>query len=166
MTGTSALAAWANFNVGTASAAAALTGLFIVAMSVNVKEILAGEALPARAGATIGALTLVIITSILSLVPGQDIRWLGAEVVFATCCAGVLQVISARRILLQTPRRPLAESIPKIVAGGGQLVPFLIGGIFLLGGVAGGAGGIAAGVALVFAISIYNSWILLIEILR
>ena len=47
--------AWTNFFVAMAGATAALSGLLIVAMSVNIRQLLASPSLPARAGAAISA---------------------------------------------------------------------------------------------------------------
>ena len=51
-------AGWAEFSVATAGAGAALAGLVMVVISVNVREILASPSLPARAGAAVGSLVL------------------------------------------------------------------------------------------------------------
>ena len=53
-----------------------------------------------------------------------------------------------------------------IVAGQLQAFPFVIGGVLLLAGEAGGAYWIAAGIIATFVFSVLNAWVLLVEILR
>jgi hypothetical protein len=52
---------WGEFGVAAAGATAALAGLLIVAISVNVKEILASRVLVHGARATIASLVLAIV---------------------------------------------------------------------------------------------------------
>ncbi|MEI9906978.1 MAG: hypothetical protein WDO06_02880 [Actinomycetota bacterium] len=52
---------WSEFFIAGAGAAAALAGLVIVAVSVNVREILKYRSLPSRSAATIGSLTMILV---------------------------------------------------------------------------------------------------------
>jgi hypothetical protein len=65
------LAAWADFFVAETGAAAALTGLVIVAISINFGTILKYPHLPVRAAETVTLLTGILILSTLGMVPGQ-----------------------------------------------------------------------------------------------
>jgi hypothetical protein len=73
------LEAWHDFYVASAGAAAALVGLIIVAMTVNISTILQMEAMPARAASTIGSLTLSVVVSVSSLIPDLPLWLLGVE---------------------------------------------------------------------------------------
>src|ERR1700761_8456803 len=71
---------WASFFTALISAAAALTGLLFVAVSINLDRILkGGRFLPARAAETLAVLLLVVIGSAVTLIP-QDTRLIGVEV--------------------------------------------------------------------------------------
>lgn len=70
---------WMSFFSATTSAAAALAGLVIVAISVNITRILEHSHLPASGAATIATLILVLITSMAVMVPGQTTVALGRE---------------------------------------------------------------------------------------
>lgn len=79
---------WANFFIAAAGASASLAGLIFVALSVNIDRILKVSHLPARAGATIGNLILILICSVAVLIP-QPVLALGIACLFllqAVCC--------------------------------------------------------------------------------
>jgi hypothetical protein len=71
--------AWGTFFAAEVGAAAALTGLLFVAVSIKLARILSFPKLPARAGETLAVLLLVVVTSSLALVP-QAASALGIEV--------------------------------------------------------------------------------------
>jgi hypothetical protein len=157
---------WHDFFVASAGAAAALAGLIIVAMTVNIATILQIPSIPARAASTIGSLTLTVVVSIASLIPGQGLRLLGLETLVFSLAALALSVDAAWRIFVHrenTPRRALVAKATIVVA---QILPFLVGSVLLLAGSAAGLHWNAAGIVLVFVGSVVSAWILLVEILR
>jgi len=159
------LAGWSEFGVAAAGAAAALAGLLIVAISVNVREILAYAPLVSRAAATVGTLVLALVAGLLLLIPGQPVAWFGVEVMAATAVALIFDIDAIVRAVRFQPRRPLRELLSTAAM---SLVPralFVAGGILLI--VSGwGVGFIAAGIVLAIVAATVNSWVLLVEILR
>lgn len=156
---------WLEFGVAAAGATAALAGLLIVAMSVNVKQILASKALMHGARSTIASLVLAIVTSLLLLIPGQSMLLLGVETLVLTLPAVSIQVQS-----ILTQSRTAAEGItPSILAfiitfAALQYAPFLVGGILLLFGGAAGVWLLAIGVVIIVIASLVNAWVLLLEV--
>src|ERR1700722_9053115 len=73
-------AQWSEFFVAQTGATAALVGLVIVAISINLKAIVQGRLLSGRAAETVVMLGGVLILSTLVLVPGQNSAILGAEI--------------------------------------------------------------------------------------
>jgi hypothetical protein len=71
---------WADFFVAELGAAAALAGLVIVAISINVTRILSTPLLPGRAAETLVTPTGVLLASTYALVPHQPGWLLGGEV--------------------------------------------------------------------------------------
>src|SRR4249919_384053 len=71
---------WDSFFVAGAGAAAALTGLVFVALSINLTKILSFPGLPRRAGETIVMLTEALMVTLLGLVP-QVPRALALELI-------------------------------------------------------------------------------------
>lgn len=155
---------WGDFFVAMAGAAAALAGLVMVAISVNIREILALPGVTARAAAAVGSLVLVVVTSGLLLVPGQAALVLGAELVVAVSPVIALHTVSLlhRTRHSSRPRFTLAVYVPLAAL---QMVPFLLGGLLLMAG-GGGLYLIAAGILLTVVGSMLEAWVLMVEILR
>jgi len=158
-------AGWGDFAVAMAGAAAALAGLVMVAISVNIKEILAFPGLTARAAAAIGSLVLVVVTAALILVPGQPSPLLGTEVLVAVVPVIMLHTVSLRLRTRhsESPGQSLALYVPLATL---QLLPVLVGALLLILGDGAGLYWLAAGVVLTVIGSMLDAWVLMVEILR
>jgi modulator of FtsH protease len=158
---------WTNFFIAAAGASAALAGLVIVAMSVNINRILQHPHLPSRAGATVGTLILILVSSMAALIP-QNPRILGMEIISFAAGCWYLEVSSARKAVAARVQwqRPRFESVLETALGQIQVLPFLIGGIALVEVWGGGLYWVASGVITIFIASTLNAWVLLVEILR
>jgi len=150
-----------------AGASAALAGLVIVAVSVNINSILKFSHLPARAGAAIGSLILILVASMAVLVP-QPARALGVEILAFGAGCWWLEFQSLRRSVVASKlhQRPRSESLSEIVTAQVQVLPFLIGAILLVLSRPAGMYWVAAGTIAIFIFSTLNAWVLLVEILR
>ena len=164
------LAPWVPFFSATATAAAALVGLIIVAMSVNVKAIVAIPTMPSRASSTIANVMVVLIVSVVALVPVVGLAGLGVVLVLATLLAGVLAGDAAVRLIrsrgddASSPGR--VSAIARGLLGIVPLVASLIAGIMLLVADGGGLVALAVAIVLIFIESVINAWVLMIEIRR
>jgi len=157
-------AAWSDFFVAEAGAAAALTGLVIVAVSINLSVIIKTSLLTGRAAETITFLGGVLVLSTFGMVPGQPL-WLFAceSLTVALGIGGITGVILFKARSLHHPQEmrwlrlffALAASLPLAAAG-----------ISLLAGGGGGLYWLVPGVVASLLGGIINSWILLVEILR
>jgi len=159
--------AWANFFIAAAGAAAALAGLVIVAISVNIQQILKYSHLPARAAGTISALILILVSSMAGLIH-QDSTAFALEILLFGIGAWIMQLRSNRQAFVAGKQfqRPQWESLLETVLGQIQTLPFIIGSILLLQANGQGIYWIAAGVIAIFICSVMNVWVLLVEILR
>lgn len=163
----SALPAWSDFNVAVAGAGAALGGLLIVAISVNIKQITASPRLAARAGSSIATLILGVVAVSIALVPSQPLWALGLEIVAGTAIALTIG-IRAARVVLADPSAAgyhrfdyLNLSIAFV-----PLLGFSVGGVLLVFNVAGGFYAIAFATLLALVGAVVFSWVALVEILR
>jgi modulator of FtsH protease len=156
---------WHDFAVAAAGAAAALTGLLFVAISINLQRILQFAPLPARAFTTLSSLASLLIVSLFILAPGQRNRVIGTEIAACGLLVAVLAVSSIARV-----RRSDAVSTKSQVAPLGTVVlPALllfVAGLSLLTGSGGGLYWLLFGVILGFIGAVIDAWVLLIEIMR
>ena len=159
------LEGWHDFFVATVGAAAALAGLIIVAISVNIKDIIAFPSMTSRAGATVASLVLSLVSTSVMLIPGQPIPLLGLEILLVAAVVMVITVKSAVAILRESGTGS-SVAWTKVALAVVQVLPFLVGAVSLIAGRAEGVPWVAAGVLFVFLGSVTNAWVLLVEILR
>lgn len=157
-------AGWTDFNVAMAGAGAALAGLIIVAISVNLEPLLKGKTLPARAAASIATLVLAIAAACLGLMPGQPVWLLGLEIVVG---ALIVWIVEARALyLIAKEGRPIVERLLKIGVGALPLVVISIGALLLLIGRADGSYAVGIGSLIAVVGAVLFSWVALIELRR
>ncbi|MDR3420549.1 MAG: hypothetical protein P4L80_04785 [Xanthobacteraceae bacterium] len=157
--------AWANFFIAEVGAAAALSGLVIVAISINLQRILSFPQLPGRAAEMLILLVGALLACSFALVPR-----LAAESLWRrNPRRGVIDdggpiVIQARQIPIMKTQ-PLSwwlwRHLIVLCAG----VPVLVGGCLLVAGATGGIYWVATGVMATLAATVWNAWVLLVEIL-
>jgi hypothetical protein len=158
--------AWQTFFAAEVNAAAALTGLVVVAISVNLMRILEQELLPARAAEALIALVGALVLTSLMLLPGQPLRVQGAEcgVVGTVMLAGPFS-FQLRAYRSDTPNErahPLIRALLSSLGG----VPMLVAAALLAQGSAAGLYWAAGGVILSLIAGVVGAWVLLVEILR
>ncbi len=150
--------------MGTIGAAAALTGLLFVAISINLEQILKYPQLPGRAAGTLGLLVSALVVSGFALAPGQGNHALGIEI----AAAGGIVVLQAIWVThgKTSPDDPISWQVEHLVT---MLLPgivLIIGGASLAAGEAGGLYWVLAAILLAFVSASINAWVLLVEIKR
>ncbi|MGH3704409.1 MAG: hypothetical protein ACRDT9_07255 [Agromyces sp.] len=160
------LASWSEFNVAMVGATAALAGLLIVAMSVNIAEIMKSVTLPPRAASSIASLVLAITASAFGLIPGQPVAAYGIEVLVAALLAGLFQLHAIRVVMREDSVSPI-DRVLKSIAGVLPVAAFLGGAVLVIVGAAE-AGLIAMGLGSVLSIvaALLMAWVVLVEVLR
>lgn len=159
------LEGWTDFNVATAGATAALAGLIIVALSVNIREALKAPTIPSRVAAAIAGLILALIASLAALVPAQPLWAIGSEILVTTVAAGAMQY-RASGYILKDREGPAAWRLPKAAFGVLPVLAYLTASIVLIAGAPWGFGLVAVGAILAIVSSVTVAWVVLVEILR
>jgi modulator of FtsH protease len=158
-------ATWADFFVASMGAAAALSGLVIVAISINLKHILKFKHLPGRAGEALLILMGAMLVSGVGLIP-QPAGLQGVEMaaigIFVTAASVHSQLAAFR--MLKNP--PLKWWITRALTTPITALPIAVGGVLQMAGIEGGLYWVAGGVLASLVAGVQATWILLIEILR
>jgi len=157
---------WTSFFQTTASGAATLAGMVVVAISINLGRILEAPALPGRAAEALIPLAGVAVISLLGLTPDQPITLFGWETLVAGALIWTSTTVIHRRSVTAHHADPRTLRWPRILLANVQSLPFVAAGVLLIQEGAHGLYWIVPGVILCLIAGILNTWVLLIEILR
>jgi len=157
---------WAAFFAAELAALAALTGFVVVAISINLARILSYSWLPSRGGeALVGPVGAITATSLV-LIPGQPAALLGGEIVVAGLVMVIAPIIVQARTWGSRAEATAVEHVTRAVMSVGFALSFVIGGALLVFAAFSGLFWIAGGdIACLIAV-VFNSWVLMVEILR
>ena len=159
-------AAWSNFCSAEVSAAAALTGLLFVAVSINLAKIVAFPQLTPRAGKALIALVAVMFAGSVGMVPGQSMAVLGGEL---TLLGGFDWVAITLLQWAATKGNPYVTRRQKWVHGllaQFSAVPLVVCGVSVLCWRGGGLYWLLPFVIFSFTGALLDAWVLLVEIQR
>ena len=158
---------WNTFYAAQAGASAALAGLVFVALSINLRQILAHpELLPGRAGEAVIMMVQPVFVALVILIPNQSMRTLGVEMLLLGGIAfGIVNLI-LWRAFEPSRERETREFVLRVSMAELALLPTIIGGALLVNGSATGLDWQAFGVLMCLAVGITTAWVLLVEILR
>ncbi len=158
-------AAWQNFYVMVGGAAAALTGLLFVAMSLHSKAIIAHPLYGTRAVGTLLSLMTQLFVAGAVLIP-QSALALGIEVEVAALLS-VIQTVRGVAVTLGTAERRVRSRMRTALEGIGAaiwIVLFVASGISLIAQAGGGLYLLAAVMPFMFGWNVYVAWVLITEI--
>jgi hypothetical protein len=161
-------AGWADFGVATAGATAALAGLLLVAVSINLEKILDSRYphLPNRAAQTLLFFAVPLVVGLLLVVPGQPRAALGSEMIVIGGGVGGFLLVSNARLSLSEGETPFTWTISRTVPAVAIYGCLVVAGATLLAHGGGGLYWLVPSVVAGIAFGLLNVWVLLIEILR
>jgi uncharacterized membrane protein YesL len=157
---------WANFFIAEVGASAALTGLVVVAISINLSRILSILHLPGRAGEALVILAGALVVTSAALVPDQPAVIFGIETLVIGLVTFLVPLAMQLRSFTTASGIPRARQYFRVALSAGASLPIVVAGLLLMLGSSAGLYWIAAGVILSLIVGIFSAWVLLIEIMR
>jgi hypothetical protein len=157
---------WSTFFAAQVGAGAALTGLVFVALSINLKQILAFPGLPSRSAEAIILLMQPVIVGAAVLIPEQGLLVLGIEILVAgglTWGQITRMIWQARALIIE---RPVRERVTRIGFAELATLPQLVAGGMLVAGVSQGLYVESGALFICVFDGVLDAWVLLVEILR
>ena len=160
------LSEWQTLLSVQAGAAATLTGLVFVAVSINLPRILETPGLSGRAAESILHFLQVFFVCTAMLIPRQPMKALASEIFAVALLSWAMQVTAQFRYAKSRAGHPLVWLIMRIVQTQFASIPFMVGAFLLLLGWPAGIFWLVPGFVFSFIAGVANAWVLLIEILR
>jgi hypothetical protein len=155
--------AWHDFFVTAGTAAAALTGLLFVALSIQLDRILGHVEHRFRARGNFFGLTVVMVMALVVLMPTLSGRWLGVALIVPNVAAAVVNAWHIRRVLPTFFRGsiifPLRVALSYVL-----LLMGLVGGISVMLGEGGGLLWPAIESVGMLLIALLGAWSLLVGV--
>jgi hypothetical protein len=158
------LKAWDTFAEISGSAAAALTGLLFVAVSIRITYIARSQELRNRAAQTLSLFGTVLIISVLIAIPGQGYRTLGAELVVLAAIIGTGLYILDQRAKGDRSNQAIAPVLEAVAPNAVTSLLLLAAGIVLVLGVPAGLYVLVGPVLVALVGGIATTWLFLIKI--
>ena len=160
---------WATFATVAGGAAAALTGLLFVAVSIRIEVIAKSQELRNRAAQTLSLFVTALLVTILLSIPDQSDRLLGVEIVALAVMTGVIQLLLDRRARADADERDasahfLASVLDSVAPNGATSSLLLVAGLLLVFRVDAGLDVLIVPVLVALAGGVISAWLLLTKI--
>jgi modulator of FtsH protease len=149
-----------------AGAAATLTGLVFVAVSINLAKIIAYPGLPSRAAESILQFLQVFFICTAILIPEQPTMAVGIEILAIAAFSWTTQIIMHVRYARSRSGDPRLWLIIRIVQTQLASVPLVVGAVYVLIGWPAGLYWLVPGFVFSFVGGVANAWVLLVEVVR
>jgi hypothetical protein len=162
---------WGDLFLAAAGAAAALSGLIFVAVSVNIGPVLeadkraGGNFLTGRALEALVALLNVLVISIVGLTPTIP-RGAFAAFILLVSAESAISPVQARRAARKNQPPVRGPDLLRSVTAGTLTAILVVAGITLAAGHGGGLFWLPAAFVVAVFVAAVNAWVLLVEVLR
>ncbi len=153
-------ASWHDLYVFVGGAAAVLTGLIFVAVSLHLRPVVADRWLRGRAESSLLALMTIVLISGAVLIPGQAAAALGAEVGVVVLATPVHSLRGLRHL----PQGSTQAAATELAIGLAGSLLGLLAGVSLVIHWGGGLWLLLPGGAIALASSVWNAWRLMVDV--
>ena len=160
------IAPWDPFMSVAAEAAATLTGLVFVAVSINLRPILDIPGLTSLVAESLVQLLGAAFLALAVLIPQQSGVVLGIEVLLLVAALWLIQLTSQVAYLRADTGHPLQWAATRVLRTACASLPFLIAGVMLVRGSTTGMDWMTLGVFFSIIAGVSNAWVLLVEVAR
>lgn len=157
---------WADFCVAQIGASAALAGLVIVGVTINLDDIIASPPLPNRVLKAVLVLTTVLFECSVLLAPHLSTFGTGLAVLLLGLAFSAGLLVLNLNIYRETTRRYHRQQLFQIVLSQFATLSFVMAGAWVLFFGEGGFGWFLPGTLFCYAAALAEAWVLLIEIKR
>ncbi|MET3979731.1 hypothetical protein ABIB62_002321 [Mucilaginibacter sp. UYP25] len=157
---------WNDLFVAATGGAAALTGLIFVGISINLKDILEIPILTIKASVSLILLLAILIFSIVLLVPQFSMRLNGIEFTVLGIIVWVLVTKADLQVYAKTLKDYKNHHLLNLFIDQFAILPYVGAGVCLLLGQENGIYLIVPAIIISFIKSVFDAWVLLIEIKR
>ena len=152
--------AWSDLYLRVGGAAAALTGLIFVAVSLHLRAVLRNPWHRGTAASSLLALMSVVLISGSLLVPSQPLPLLGAEIALISIVSPAYNAVALRHL----PREKRTAALAKVAVGMAGGVLAISAGISLATQVGGGLWLVLPAAAIALGSSVLNAWRLMVDV--
>lgn len=160
---------WSTFAAIAGGAAAALTGLLFVAVSIRIDVIAKSQELRNRAAQTLALFVTVLFIAILLAIPDQSYRVLGIELLALALIAGGAMLYLDRRATIDpsthsTSAHQVALILDAVAPNALTAILLLVAGALVFFGVHAGLDVLVLPVVVALAGGVISAWLLLTKI--
>jgi hypothetical protein len=149
-----------------AEAAATLTGLVFVAVSINLTKIVAFPGLPSRAAESILQFLQVFFICTAALTPWQSAIPVAVEILCISLFSWVMQVIAQARYAKANTGHPKLWLMIRVLQTQLASIPFFVAVACIFLGRHAGLYWLVPGFIFSFVAGVANAWVLLVEVVR
>jgi modulator of FtsH protease len=158
--------AWANFFVAIAGAAAALTGLIFVGVSISLKQVLEATHLTGRALESLFLLMTNLFAAMICLMPSQSSLAVGIELGILSVFIWILTLVMDVRMLRAAAPALKLHYRRNMVFSQLAMLPYIAGSIAIMNEGFTGLFWLVPGIIFSFIKALMDAWVLLVEIHR
>ena len=157
------MGSWEEFAVVTGGAAAALTGLLFVAVSIRLDVIASSTDLRSRAAQTLTLFLSITLVAVLFAIPDQPLWLFGAELTTLAVIGGLVLLVLDRRAQRNRSDQPVARILDAVSPNAITMVLIGIGGILTAAGVDFGLYLMVPAVVAALVGGVVGAWLLMMK---